>query len=29
MPLSYGLLSTVLVLGGFVWMKRIKPNTWP
>jgi uncharacterized protein len=29
MPLSYGLLSTVLVLVGFVWMKRIKPNTWP
>jgi membrane protease YdiL (CAAX protease family) len=29
MPLSYGLLSTILVLGGFMWMKRIKPNTWP
>jgi membrane protease YdiL (CAAX protease family) len=28
-PLSYGLLSTVLVLGGFAWMRRIKPNTWP
>jgi len=29
MPVSYGLLSAVLVLGGFIWMKRIKPNTWP
>ncbi|WP_162852484.1 CPBP family intramembrane glutamic endopeptidase [Dinghuibacter silviterrae] len=29
MPLSYGLISTVLVLACFVWMKRIKTTTWP
>lgn len=29
MPLSYGLLSTALVLAGFVWMRRLKPTPWP
>ncbi len=28
-PLSYGLLSTALVLACFVWMRRLKPKTWP
>lgn len=28
-PLSYGLLSTALVLACFVWMQRLKPKTWP
>ena len=29
MPLVYGLISTVLVLAGFVWMKNLKPLHGP
>jgi uncharacterized protein len=28
-PFSYTLLSILLVIAGFIWMERIKPNTWP
>jgi len=29
MPLSWGLTSTFLVVVGLLWMKRLKPATWP